>query len=189
MRDSPWQIPDVKTTTARSLDGAGEFGRDATFPRKWGAGTWKLLRLAMDGKSKRLKAHEYLVMIRTSLLAVLAAWPRDDNSKNPFAPLIGKLTTIIRELTSEKIRLKVRFREKISLQPYLYTGIVIFFKCVYLVFTWPFYYRTCYGHVGSMAVPVTEYGHTLVVYSVRKWTPYVCSLRSGSKPWRAPGLD
>ena len=144
MRDSPWQIPNVKTTTTRSLDGAAEFGRNASFPREWGAGMWKLLRLSLDGTSKSLKAHEYLVMIRSSLLAILAAWPRDDDtSKNLLAPLIGKLTTIIRELTSHKIALKVRCRKTLNLH------------------AWPHLYHTYYGHVRNIAGPVAEYGHTL----------------------------
>jgi hypothetical protein len=61
----------------------------------------------MDGKAKKLKAHEYLVMFLSGLFATLSAWPRDDDSHNPLTKLVGDLTTIIRELTSHKIIPKV----------------------------------------------------------------------------------
>ncbi len=108
MRDSPWQIPNVKTASYRSLDAAGLWSRGGEFPRDWGSGQWKLLKLAMDGKAKKLKAHEYLVMFVSGMFATLAAWPRDDNSPNPLAKIVGDLTTIIRELTSHKIIPQVR---------------------------------------------------------------------------------
>ena len=107
MKNSPWQIPDVKTASGRSMDGAGEFGQGAPFPRTWGTGQWKLFKRSMDGGAKKLKAHEYLVMLRSGLLAILASWPRDGSEPNPFAPLIGRLTTIIRELTSHELFMKV----------------------------------------------------------------------------------
>jgi len=87
---------------------------EVVFPREWGAGQWKLLRLSLDGKAKKLKAHEYLVMFRNGLFAILAAWPRDDDSPNPLARLVGQLSTIVREITAHEIDLKVRFPDTLS---------------------------------------------------------------------------
>eukprot|EP00854_Cymbomonas_tetramitiformis_P000708 gene708-1170_t len=107
MQISPWQIPEVKTDTNHSLDGAGTWSRDGAFPRDWGAGLWKMLKMNSESKSKRLKAHEYLIIFVTGMFSALAAWPRDDDITNTFAASMGVLTAIIRKLVSHSVKPKV----------------------------------------------------------------------------------
>ncbi|KAK3266478.1 hypothetical protein CYMTET_24897 [Cymbomonas tetramitiformis] len=101
--NSPWQMPEVKTSTNRSRDGARTWSRDGAFPRDWGSGLWNMLKMNSESKSKRLKAREYLIMFVTGMLCTLATLPRDDDITNTFAASMGVLTAIIRKLVSHSV--------------------------------------------------------------------------------------
>ncbi|KAK3284232.1 hypothetical protein CYMTET_8109 [Cymbomonas tetramitiformis] len=56
---------------------------------------------------KTLKCHEALKMLQAGIMSVLASWDRDEGySKNMLEDLIGQLTVITRELTSELVDCK-----------------------------------------------------------------------------------
>ncbi|KAK3278111.1 hypothetical protein CYMTET_13918 [Cymbomonas tetramitiformis] len=75
---------------------------------KWGQGHKKMLRPnGTNTGPKTLKCHEALKMLQAGIMSVLASWDRDDGySKNMLEDLIGQLTVITRELTSELVDCK-----------------------------------------------------------------------------------
>ncbi|KAK3288113.1 hypothetical protein CYMTET_4418 [Cymbomonas tetramitiformis] len=107
MAIGPFQIPmrAKGSKSLRSLETALKFMTELSLGRSWGQGHTKMLRPnGTNTGPKTLKCHKALKMLQAGIMSVLASWDRDEGySKNMLEDLIGQLTVITRELTSELV--------------------------------------------------------------------------------------
>ena len=108
----PFEIPvrERNSTSMRCRETLKEWANnELALARPWGIGHRKLLCPNGNGTApKTLKAHEALKMIQLGIFSVLASVERDDGyGRNMLKGLMGELTVIIRELTTEIVDPKV----------------------------------------------------------------------------------
>jgi len=116
MSHGPFAIPPrpTKSTTKRCLEVARSFVPSIRVTKRWGYGHKRLLQTTADKKSaKHIRAHDGLKLAQTSILSIVSGWPRDPGEPhafgaNPLAKLVGRMTTIVRELTTTRVDPLVR---------------------------------------------------------------------------------
>lgn len=112
MPHGPFAIPprpNKSSTTKRCLETARLFLRSIRATEGWGHGHLRLLQTTADKKAaKHIRAHDGLKLVQNSILATVCAWPRDfGQPANPLAKIVGRLTLIVRELTTKQVQPQV----------------------------------------------------------------------------------
>jgi|SaaInl59LU_5_DNA_1037362.scaffolds.fasta_scaffold04139_8 glutamate/tyrosine decarboxylase-like PLP-dependent enzyme len=120
MNHGPFAIPprpDRRSTTKRCLETARSFLKSIRAVERWGRGHKRLLQTTADKKAaKHIRAHDGLKLVQNSILSTVCAWPRDEGQPaNRLAKLVGRMTTIVREITTTQVRPKVNGQDIVSM--------------------------------------------------------------------------